>query len=71
MIMRRFVFRCLLIAVPMWGSVPVWAQPAVMRELMDDVSTVEAKVVALAKAVPVGQLIAYARSNAITPPGSK
>lgn len=51
--MRRLAFRCLVVAASLWCSVPGWAQPAVMRELMDDVSTVESKVVALAKAVPV------------------
>jgi hypothetical protein len=48
----RRVFRCLFVALPLLSSVAASAQPPVMRELIDDVATVERKVVALANAVP-------------------
>jgi uncharacterized damage-inducible protein DinB len=50
--MMRLVFRCLFGALPLLSSAAASAQPAVMRELIEDVTTVERKVVALAKAVP-------------------
>ncbi len=50
--MMRVALACLFLTVPLSWSVSVSAQPAVMRELIEDVATVESKVIALANAVP-------------------